>query len=102
MLLLQNRRGDDEPRGSVSSAPSELDKARYRSRRHRAPNRHEAGRAHVVVYNRDMRERAAVGAGSALSRGDAYEVRDAQNFFGEPVARGTFDGSPIQLPLMLK
>jgi hypothetical protein len=66
------------------------------------PNRYEAGRAHLVVYNWELRERVTVDAGSVLSPGEAYEVRDAQNYFGEAVARGTYDGSPIQIPLALK
>lgn len=65
------------------------------------PNRYEAGRANITVYNWDLRESVAVDVSSVLSVGGSYEVRDAQNYFGEPVARGSYDGTPIQLPMNL-
>ena len=32
-----------------------------------------------------------------LPAGAAYEIRDAQNYFGAPVAKGTYDGRPVNL-----
>jgi hypothetical protein len=31
-----------------------------------------------------------------------FEVRDAQNYFGEPVLSGIYQGSTVQLPMKLK
>jgi len=31
--------------------------------------------------------------------GDAYEIRNVQNFFGAPVASGTYGGSPVDVPM---
>jgi hypothetical protein len=65
------------------------------------PNRYEAGRAHVVVFNWEGRERAEVELGGLVAPGQGFEIRDAQNFFGAPVARGRYDGKPVTLPLKL-
>ena len=65
------------------------------------PNRYEAGRAHVVVFNWAGRERAEVELGGLLAFGQEFEIRDAQNFFAAPVARGRYDGKPVTLPLKL-
>jgi hypothetical protein len=64
-------------------------------------NTYEAGRANIVVYNWDLRTSVAVDVSSVLSVGASYEVRDAQNYFGEPVVRGIYDGTPINLPMKL-
>jgi hypothetical protein len=65
------------------------------------PNRYEAGRGNVVVYNWDLREQVLVDLSSVLSRGMRFEVLDAQNIFGAPVMRGVFKGDPVLLPLQL-
>ena len=66
------------------------------------PNRYEAGRAHVVVFNWDLRERVTADVGGVLAPGAEFEVLDAQNYFGGPVVRGRYDGSPLVLPMNLK
>lgn len=62
------------------------------------PNLYEPGRATIVVFNWDRSERQTVDLRSVLPLGARYEVRDAQNFFGSPVATGAYSG-PISLPL---
>jgi hypothetical protein len=64
-------------------------------------NKYEAGRANIIVFNWDLQAQVAVDVSAALQPGTKYEVRDVQNYFGEPVACGTYDGSPILLPLKL-
>ena len=55
------------------------------------PNRYEPGRAHVVVYNWEGAARVDVDlTPCGLADGDAFEVRDAQNYFGPAAAAGTF------------
>ena len=66
------------------------------------PNRYERGRAHIIVYNPNARAQVPVDLSSVLPAGAAYEVRDAQNYYGKSVARGTYNGSSIQLPTDLK
>jgi hypothetical protein len=65
------------------------------------PNRYEPGRAHIVIYNWDLRDIVSVDLNSILVRGTQFEIRDAQNYFGEPVLRGVYNGGPLQLPTRL-
>lgn len=61
------------------------------------PSAYTAGRANIVIYNWDLKDAVNVMLDNVLARGQAYEVRDAQNFFGEPVAKGVFDGKPVAI-----
>ncbi len=63
------------------------------------PNRYEKGRGHVVVLNWDHKPSVDAKLGSLLLPGTPFEVRNAQDFFGKPVASGVFDGSPVRLPM---
>ena len=46
---------------------------------------------HKEAYGRVMRE--------VVMRGATYELRNAQDFFSEPILGGTFDGEPLKLPM---
>jgi hypothetical protein len=62
------------------------------------PNRYEPGRAHVIVYNWDRWRTVTVDLAPArLAAGSRFEIRDAQNFFGEPVYAGVYDRRPVAL-----
>jgi hypothetical protein len=69
------------------------------------PNKYETGRAHIVIYNWSRLSSVAVDTAllrradgrPMLAPGDRYELRDAQNFFGEPVAAGTYQGETALL-----
>lgn len=63
------------------------------------PNVYEEGRAHIVAYNWDAADAIEADVGEVLAAGDVYEVRDAQNYFGDPIATGTFSGEPIAIPM---
>jgi hypothetical protein len=60
---------------------------------------YEAGRAVIVVYNWDLADSVEVDLRLLLVPGKSYEIRDAQSFFGHPVASGIFDGGKVTLPL---
>jgi hypothetical protein len=62
-------------------------------------NRYEAGRANIVVYNWDNLDTVTADVSSVLTAGAAYEVRNAQDFFGPPVLSGVFEGQPLELPM---
>jgi hypothetical protein len=63
-------------------------------------NKYEKGRANIVIYNWGGKESVEVDPGAGgLVEGDAYEVRDAQNYFGKPVAEGTWDGNAVAIPM---
>jgi hypothetical protein len=64
------------------------------------PNKYEPGRAHVILYNWDLRSSVSVDiSGAGLSVGQQFEIRDAENFFGNPVVTGTYNGSPVSIPM---
>lgn len=65
------------------------------------PNRYEAGRANIVVFNWDLRDQVEVDVSNVLTAGTQFEIRDAQNYFGEPVLRGIYRGGALQLPTRL-
>jgi hypothetical protein len=63
------------------------------------PNRYEAGRAHIVVYNWGRQATVSVEVSGVLHSGDRYEVRNVQALFGPPVASGVYRGAPISVPM---
>jgi hypothetical protein len=63
-------------------------------------NRYEEGRANTTIFNWDKSDTVDVSVNEiGLKEGDAYEVRDAQNFFAKPVVSGTYDGKPVTIPM---
>jgi MYXO-CTERM domain-containing protein len=62
------------------------------------PNAYEAGRAHVIVYNWGEANAQPADLSAVLTVGDAFEIRNAQNYFANPVVTGTYDGSPVSIP----
>ena len=64
------------------------------------PNAYEPGRANITIYNWGKATSVAVSlAAAGLASGDNFEVRDTQNFYGAPVATGTYAGAPIPIPM---
>jgi hypothetical protein len=63
------------------------------------PSQYEPGRANVIVYNWDKKDSVEVDLKDVLKSGAKYRVMNAQDFFGKPVAEGTFDGKPVALPM---
>lgn len=63
------------------------------------PNQYEAGRANIIVYNWGNQGSASADLSAVLRSGDTYEVRDAQAFYGSPVAQGTYNGGSVSLPM---
>lgn len=62
-------------------------------------NRYESGRAHVAVFNWEDLDEVEVDLSGVLEPGQAFEVRNAQDFFAPPVLESTFDGAPLALPM---
>ena len=63
------------------------------------PNRYTPGRANVAVYNWDRAQAIRADLKDILAAGESYEVRDVQDWSGEPAARGTYDGKAIVIPM---
>jgi hypothetical protein len=64
------------------------------------PNQYEQGRAHIVVYNWDLASTVNVDLSGLLKPGEAYEVRNGQNYFAPPVVSGIYNGGQVALPMM--
>ncbi len=63
------------------------------------PNTYEPGRAAIVVNNWDGSATQAVDLTGVVSPGAAYEIRNAQNFYGPPIVSGTYAGGSVTLPM---
>ena len=63
------------------------------------PNRYDAGRGHVIVYNWDRAATVSVDLRPILKTGQAFRLMSAENFFGEPILRGRYEGKPVELPM---
>ncbi|MBS1790735.1 MAG: right-handed parallel beta-helix repeat-containing protein [Acidobacteria bacterium] len=63
------------------------------------PNRYEAGRANVTIYNWDKNPTVDVDLSGVLPNGMRYEVRNVNDYFGAPVATGTYNGQPVRIPM---
>ncbi|MCC7009017.1 MAG: hypothetical protein IT184_09395 [Acidobacteria bacterium] len=64
------------------------------------PNQYVRGRAHVAVLNWDRQPSVDVDlSASGLRDGEPFELRDAQDFFGAPLLKGTYAaGRPVSVP----
>ncbi len=64
------------------------------------PNRYLPGHANIAVWNRSQQATVGVDLSAVLSPDDTYEVIDAFNPLGAPVASGVWDGTtPVRLPM---
>ncbi|MGA2716917.1 MAG: hypothetical protein ABSG41_27840, partial [Bryobacteraceae bacterium] len=63
------------------------------------PNKYETGRANIAIYNWSLAPTVSVDISSALSVGTRYQILDAENYYGPPVASGTYTGTPITIPM---
>jgi hypothetical protein len=65
------------------------------------PNKYEPGvRGHITVFNWDKLATVPVDLSAAgLPVGASFEIRDAQNYFGAPVATGKYAGGPVNVPM---
>ncbi len=66
------------------------------------PNLYEKGRANIGVFNWDNKPTVTADVSAVLKKGEAFIIKDAQNFYGPVVAQGVYKGRPIELPMDLK
>lgn len=63
-------------------------------------NAYEPGRGHLIVYNWQRFASVDIDVSAlGLAKGQTFEVRDAQNFYGPAIASGTFDGQPVRVAM---
>jgi hypothetical protein len=65
------------------------------------PNQLEEGRGHVVIYNWEYLDQVDVDLSRILLPGQAYEIYDAQDYYGRPVASGVYNELPVPVPMKL-
>lgn len=65
------------------------------------PNLYDPERTTIVIYNWPRQPEVAVDVSRVLLPGDAYELRDAQNYFAAPLAAGVYDGAALVVPMDL-
>lgn len=63
------------------------------------PNKYETGRGNIAIYNWDLRSSVDLDVSGVVKPGAHYEVRDVQNYWGPPVASGTYGGGTISIPM---
>jgi hypothetical protein len=64
------------------------------------PNQYEPWRAHVIVFNWDRLPSVDVALPEGvLLASDEFEIRSAQDYYGQPVATGTYHGGSLTLPM---
>lgn len=63
------------------------------------PNKYEAGRAHVVVYNWLRAATVDVDVSGVVAVGARYALRNAQNVLAAPVLSGTYAGGTLAVPM---
>jgi uncharacterized protein YjdB len=63
------------------------------------PNKYEAGRANIIIYNWANLATVNVDLSGVLSGGQSYVIRNVQNFFGTPVVSGTYMGGTVSIPM---
>ena len=59
----------------------------------------ELGRATVVVYNWDRKPKVRIDLKGVLRRGQRFRIVSARNFHGPVAASGTYQGTPVLLPM---
>ena len=57
----------------------------------------EPSRVHLAVYNWDRAETVQLALSDVLKKGQEYSIRSVWDFFGEPVAKGLYDGKSVPL-----
>ncbi|HWC72802.1 MAG TPA: Ig-like domain-containing protein, partial [Gemmatimonadales bacterium] len=63
------------------------------------PNRYEAGRGMIVIYNWTLQGSVPVDLSGVVTPGNRYEVRNVQDLFGTPVVSGTYSGGTVSVPM---
>jgi len=86
--------GWDQNSQLVGSAPAE----RWMFLR---PNLYEPDRAHLIIYNWPRTPTVVVDLGAlwGLRLGERYAILNVEDIWGTPAAQGTYDGTPVTLPM---
>ena len=64
-----------------------------------AQNFYEPTKTYITIYNWRGLTSVDVDASNVLDENDTYEVYDTQDYFGDPIATGTFSGTTLEVPM---
>ncbi|CAN5249976.1 hypothetical protein BH23VER1_BH23VER1_31000 [soil metagenome] len=63
------------------------------------PNKYDPDRANLAIFNWSRTPQVDLDPSAFLQDGDRYRIVSALDYFGDPVAEGTFDGNPVPVPV---
>jgi len=63
------------------------------------PNKYEANRAHLAIFNWERKPVVSADVSSFLKPGDKFVVLNPRDFFGAPVLSGIADGQLLRIPV---
>jgi hypothetical protein len=63
------------------------------------PNKYDARRANLVVYNWERKPTVAVDLSKFLKPGERFRLMSPRDFYGKPAVSGEYGGSAIELPI---
>ena len=66
------------------------------------PNRYDPRRIDVIVYNWNKNDYVSVNLDNMIESGSNFTVHSVFDIWGEPVLKGKYQGSPLQLPMGTK
>ncbi len=66
---------------------------------HIVPNRYNEGRSHVALFTWSRSPQVSLDLSEVLEPGDRFEIRNAQDYLGEPVHASTWTGRAIEIDL---
>ena len=105
-VAVQRRSNTEMSFGQYQTVYNFDDNGRYAGGRPRGvkvfvrPNRHETGRAHVIVYNWDRLDEVEVDLSAAgLKAGQRFELRSVQDPFAPALLAAVYEGKPITVPM---
>lgn len=63
------------------------------------PNAHERGRAHIAILNPAKLPEVEVDLSRVLKPGQNFRIVSVKDFFGQPIASGTYAGQSVRIPM---
>jgi len=63
------------------------------------PNKYDANRANLAVYNPENAQQVEVDVSAFLNPGETFRLVRAEHFFGEPAIEGTCQAETIEVPM---
>lgn len=63
------------------------------------PSRYAPGRGNIAIFNWARQTQVEVDLSPVLKPGQPFRIVSAWDFYGQPVAAGTFDGKPVAVPI---